>query len=109
MCTEGVEVKLSLIPDAGNGLFAIKKFHKGDIICEYSGKVISFIQAFKAIDKSYIMGGFGLNVHIDAKDCFESMGRYINDPRNPALENSKFIKVKAERKALVVAIKDINV
>jgi hypothetical protein len=109
MRPEGLEVKQSNIPGAGNGLFAARTYRPGEVICEYTGKVISFLQAFKAIDKTYIMGGFGLNFHIDAKDCPNSMGRYINDPLNPCLENSKFVKLKQEKKALIIAIREIQV
>lgn len=105
----GVEVRPSLIPNAGNGLFAAVEFSEGEVICEYTGRHLSFLQAYKAPDKTYIMGGFGINVHIDAKDFPCSMGRYINDPRNPDLENSKFVKLKPERKAIVIALRNIKV
>ena len=55
------------------------------------------------------LGGFGLNVHLDAKECPESMGRYINDPRNVLKTNVRFEKLKKERKALVIATRLINV
>jgi|LauGreDrversion4_2_1035121.scaffolds.fasta_scaffold112622_3 hypothetical protein len=56
-----------------------------------------------------LLGGFGMNAHLDAKDCPESLGRYINDCRNECDTNAKFIKLKRERKALVVALKQISV
>ena len=104
-----VEVKPSNIPGAGNGLFAMRHFAKGEVVCEYTGKILTLLQMLKTEDKTYVMGGFGLNVHLDAKDCPDSMGRYINDPLNHALVNTKFNKLKAERKALVIAIRDIKV
>ena len=55
------------------------------------------------------VGGFGLNVHIDAKDCPESLGRYINDCRDECRTNAKFVKLKTEKKALVLATRDIKV
>jgi len=36
-----LEVKTSTIPNAGNGLFAKKAFHKGEKIDEYTGTIIS--------------------------------------------------------------------
>ena len=59
-------------------------------------------------DKTYLMGGFGINCHIDAKDHPEVLGRYINDARDPDLQNSKFVKLKSAKKALVVALREIQ-
>lgn len=102
-------MRVSTIPEAGNGLFATRDFENGQLVCEYTGKVLTFMQALKCEDKTYMMGGFGLNVHLDAKDCPDSMGRYINDPRNPALENVRFEKRKDLKKAFVYATRYIKV
>jgi hypothetical protein len=104
-----VEVRESGIPAAGLGVFAKRSFKEGEVVCEYTGQVLSLLQALKSTDKSYMMGGFGLNVHLDARECPESMGRYINDPLNESKVNVKFVKIKEERKALVLALRDILV
>ena len=104
-----VKIKPSRIPQAGNGLFSNRRFQKGELVCEYTGKVLTLLQAIRTPDKTYMMGGFGLNVHLDAQECPESMGRYINDPRNPELLNVEFVKLRDARKALVVATRDIEV
>ena len=39
--------KKSHIKNGGNGLFAKKIFHKGDIVCEYFGMVVTKDQVFK--------------------------------------------------------------
>ena len=104
-----LEVRESGVPDAGLGLFAKRLFKEGEVVCEYTGKVLSLLQALKETDKSYMMGGFGLNVHLDARDCPDSMGRYINDPLNESKINVKFVKIREERKALVIALRDIMV
>lgn len=59
-----VEVRASLIPGAGSGLFAKRQFAVGEVICEYRGKVLSFVQAIRLpkCKRDYLMGGFGLNV-----------------------------------------------
>jgi hypothetical protein len=105
----GIVIKTSLIPDSGNGLFTTRDYKEGEVICDYTGEILTFVQAFRRRDKSYMMGGFGINVHIDARNHPESMGRYINDPRNPKYENVKFRKLKVEKKALIVALRDISV
>jgi len=104
-----VEVRTSKIPNAGNGLFALTPFQIGEIICEYTGKQLTLLQAVKLTDKRYLMGGFGLNCHLDAQDHPESLGRYINDPMSPSLHNVEFVKLKDEKKALVRATREIQV
>jgi hypothetical protein len=51
-----VEVRCSLIPGAGNGLFSTREFAEGELVCEYYGKVLSLLQAIKTPDKTYMMG-----------------------------------------------------
>ena len=51
-----VYVGPSEIDGAGQGLFAGTDFDVGDVICEYTGKVLSFMQALRAEDKTYMMG-----------------------------------------------------
>lgn len=104
-----LEVRESQIKNAGNGLYVTRPCKAGETICEYTGEVLSFLQAFKRPDKSYMMGGFGLNIHIDAKYHLDSMARYINDPLNPSKINVKFLKSKELKKAFVIALRDIEV
>ena len=54
--SDNVEVRESLIPDAGNGLFAKRDFSSGDIVCEYTGKVLNLMKALKTENKTYMMG-----------------------------------------------------
>ncbi|KAF4728952.1 hypothetical protein FOZ63_016390, partial [Perkinsus olseni] len=89
------------------GLFTTKCFPEGSLICEYSGRLLSLAQTLKARDRSYIMGGFGINCHIDAKYSFNVWGRYINDCKDTQRLNGKFVKDKKRRVARVVATRDI--
>ena len=106
--TISILVKESTIPGAGQGLFATAAINKGDILCEYTGTELTLLQTIRLKDKTYLMGGFGLNCHIDAKDHPDVLARYINDARDPLLQNTKFVKLKSEKKALVVALRDIS-
>merc|ERR1711991_328743 len=74
-------VSKSLIAEAGKGLFAAKRIKKGQLICIYRGTKLSFAQVLKLpmSEKDYIMGGFGLNVHVDASKHLDVLARYIND------------------------------
>ena len=51
-----VVVAPSTIEGAGQGLFASIDFKPDDVICEYTGKVLTFMQAFRTQDKTYMMG-----------------------------------------------------
>ena len=55
---QGVEVRKSLIDNAGDGLFAVKLFAKGDVLGEYRGVVVSMMQRLKRDDDDtdYMMG-----------------------------------------------------
>ena len=55
----GVEVRCSVIPNAGQGLFATRNFTKGDLLGVYRGRVLSLLQAHQLEDRDYLMGGFG--------------------------------------------------
>ena len=63
----GVEVRQRRIPDAGDGLFAARRFEAGAVLGEYRGQVLSLLQAYKLEDRDYLMGGFGLNAHVAAR------------------------------------------
>ncbi len=39
---DGVEIRPSTIPNAGNGLFAMKDFHPNDVVTEYWGELIDW-------------------------------------------------------------------
>jgi SET domain-containing protein len=103
-----LEIKESLIPGAGLGLFAKSHIAKGSVFCEYYGRELTLLQTIKLKDKTYLMGGFGLNCHIDAKDELGCFGRYINDAMDPAKQNARFVKIKHLKKANVIAIKDVQ-
>ena len=106
--SDSLEVRTSLIPGAGNGLFALKDYEPNDILCEYTGSRLTLLQTMRLKDKTYLMGGFGLNCHIDAKDHPDVLARYINDARDEARQNAKFVKLKVAKKAQVVAIQPIK-
>ncbi|KAF4671933.1 hypothetical protein FOL47_001087 [Perkinsus chesapeaki] len=103
----GLEVKESEVVHGQLGLFTTENFAEGSLICEYSGRSLSLAQVLQTEDRSYIMGGFGINCHIDAKYSFKVWGRYINDCKDATRINAKFIKDKKRKIANVLAIQDI--
>merc|ERR1719291_708583 len=105
----GLEVRPSLVPAAGQGLFTTRRFVEGEILCVYSGVSFPSLSASSSQDvakKDYVMGGFGL-YSIDAADCPEVLARYINDHADSSRHNAKFVKLKRERRAVVIAIAEI--
>ena len=106
--SDTLEVKESAIPGAGLGLFAKQAIEKGTVFCEYFGKEITLLQMLRLKDKTYVMGGFGLNCHIDANEVYECFGRYINDGMVPARQNARFVKIKHLKRANIIATRDIS-
>ena len=105
---EGVEVRQSRIPDSGNGLFASRDFAPGEPLGEYRGRVLSLLQAHRLEDRDYLMGGFGLNSHVDARFALDAPARYVNDHFDKSKLNAEFHKDKARKRALLVATRSIR-
>ena len=57
-------------------------------------------------DRAYVMG-FGLNKYLCARDRLHVLARYINDHADPSRHNVRFVKLWDERRADVVALRDI--
>uniref|UniRef100_A0A7S0P2K7 SET domain-containing protein n=1 Tax=Calcidiscus leptoporus TaxID=127549 RepID=A0A7S0P2K7_9EUKA len=104
----GVQVRPSLIPNAGNGLFATRRFSAGEMVGEYHGQVLTLLQATRLEKRDYLMGGFGLNVHIDARFALNASARYINDHFDAKKINARFEKLKPQRRAIAIATRDIR-
>jgi hypothetical protein len=64
-------------------------------------------QALRLKDHSYLMR-LGPQVYVDAMDHPSVMARYINDARNKTYTNVIFHKLADERKAQVIALKDLE-
>lgn len=104
---QDVAVAPSLIPGAGEGLFARRAFSAGQVLGHYRGKRLSLAQAMKLEDRDYLMGGFGVNAHVDAREAYAMPGRYVNDNFDASKLNAEFRKNKASRSAALTAIKPI--
>ena len=97
-------VKPSTLPNTttGNGLFAAKRFLKGEIITEFAGDFIdaSQAQAFKKsrhlvpVQFSYEFID-GLTNPKDARG--KGGGSFANDPGNPTMMNAGFITLYLEK------------
>jgi hypothetical protein len=104
----GLEVKESLLEGAGRGLFSMRKFFPGDLICVYSGELVPLVRVMRGeVLTDYLMGGFGL-YSIDAANHPAVKARYINDNFELGSHNVKFVKLKLQRRALVIALREIE-
>jgi hypothetical protein len=99
----GVEARRSRIPQAGDGLYAARRFVAGEVLGEYYGRVLTMYQAARLENRDYLMGGFGLNAHVDARFALDCPARYVNDHFDPGRLNARFIKSRVERRAKLVA------
>ena len=103
--TADVVVRTSRLPGAGLGLFAVRAFAVGELVCEYTGTVLD--SAARSLeDKSYLMR-LGEGVFVDARTHYEVHARYINDCRDKRVHNVSFDKRPSEQRALVVASRPI--
>ena len=90
-----VEVKQSNIQNAGNGLFALKQFKRGDLICDYGGLLTSNNANDYLEDDDKTMGAYAVEIahsddprfkgwYVDARRFFtiNEPGRWANMRRN---------------------------
>lgn len=91
----GLEVKTSTLPNAGNGLFALKEFQKYDIITEYIGDKITNTNADEIYGvelNDLIPYGVSLNSrYIIDSACVRGIGSLANDSRSSKINNASLI------------------
>ena len=83
---DNLEVRSSLIPDAGMGLFATSVCSRGMILCEYQGTRLNVLQLLRTPDWTYVYN-YQYQFWIDAREHLEVKGRFVNDHVNPAKRN----------------------
>ncbi|MBY0432792.1 MAG: SET domain-containing protein-lysine N-methyltransferase [Cyclobacteriaceae bacterium] len=72
-------IKKSTLPGAGLGLFAKKRFRKGDRIVEYKGRRLPWREAKKEDGHNGYLLRLNRTTAIDAQPYKKAMGRYAND------------------------------
>lgn len=79
---QGLRVMPSTIPGIGNGLFAIKTFNRNDIVCLYTGDLLSDPQFDARYPDRHNPSQYVLQakrgVNIDARSTASDVGRYAN-------------------------------
>ena len=112
---DGLLVGKSQLPNAGNGLYTLKKRKKGEDIAEYKGKVMTKQQ----LDRKYpgntqakyaikFKGGRSgkKNMYIDAAKTNCGVARYANEANIARANNTEL--VQKGRKVVLEAKKDIK-
>ena len=90
------------------GLFANIDFAENEEIGTYYGDILKTTDAIKLKDKSYLMR-LGEQCYVNANENYLSCEmRYINDCRNPAGYNVKFIKCPELCLAKVITLRPIK-
>lgn len=104
-----LEVKTSILPNAGMGLFAKMVFKKGDTIIEYVGEMTTWEKVKDDAENNYIFHIDDEHV-IDAKNDLKSFGRYVNDAagltRVKGVKNNAMYEEKGYQ-VFIIADKDI--
>jgi hypothetical protein len=105
-----VEVRASNIgADAGMGLFALKKFKKGDYICQYSGRIMDTKEVSSPEYKSHYIWQYNKKYSIDAQNEDSCFGRYANDNFSKTMDNADIRKYSKYVCAKIVASETIEI
>ena len=108
----GLEVKESLIAGAGDGLFATRRFERGDVVCEYGPGTVMTSEAFRLSPSAY-----GCRLWRGVLDCRrtdQGFGRYCcaaNQARQvnaQLIAESKLVKRGSGSRVYVQALKTIE-
>lgn len=79
---DGTQVRRSLVPDAGLGLFALRPFEPGELVGEYAGDLLTFWQHQRTPDWTYVAAA-GPDRFVDAGPYPHVKARYINHHFDP--------------------------
>lgn len=114
---DGLEVKH--IENKGRGVFATRKFDRGDFVCEYAGEIISYKAAKKreelyAADSSigcymYFFEHKSKQYCIDATAETDRLGRLFNHSKLGGNCHTKLFEMNQKPYLILVASRDIEI
>ena len=93
---DGTQVRRSLVPGAGFGLFALRTFEAGDLLGEYAGDLLTFWQQQRTPDWTYVAAA-GPDRFVDAGPYPHVKARYINHHFDPDRINARYVDVSDYR------------
>jgi hypothetical protein len=94
--SDGTQIRRSLVPDAGLGLFALRRFETNDLLCEYSGDLMTFWQQQRTPDWTYVAAA-GPDRFVDAGPYPFVKARYINHHFEPDRINAQYVDAPDHR------------
>eukprot|EP00929_Paragymnodinium_shiwhaense_P113039 TRINITY_DN81302_c0_g1_i1.p1 TRINITY_DN81302_c0_g1~~TRINITY_DN81302_c0_g1_i1.p1 ORF type:complete len:190 (+),score=5.46 TRINITY_DN81302_c0_g1_i1:95-664(+) len=109
----GLEVRRSLIPGAGKGLFVTRDVAMGQHLCDYRGSILNGREATLALQSgnvsriAYLMR-LGKGVSIDAFPHPCVLARYINDHPDHLCLNARFVKDASTFRARIVTTRPLQ-
>jgi SET domain len=100
-------ISASLIPNAGRGCFADRDYQSGEVVCEYTGTVLTTIDVLRTKDWRYMMDlgrdHAGRRVWVDARVHLGVKARFINHHFDASKWNLNSQSVPAEKKCILTA------
>lgn len=96
-------IKDSLISNAGKGLFTTQPSKENEVLCEYLGTHLNYIQLLRTKDWEYV---YGEDIFIDAGPHPNVLARHINHHFDRTKINCDFIE--RDGKVFIEALRDIN-
>lgn len=94
----GLQVKRSLIPNSGRGLFAAKLFHKGDVIGMYNGQILDgddLTKRYGVLQNRHcpyvVAVGRGANMKIVDAACRRCVMSMANGSSSLSQSNARFV------------------
>jgi hypothetical protein len=104
---EGLVVGPSLIPGAGQGAFAARRFQRGEILCEYTGTPMNLLQFYRTRDWTYVMN-LGDWRWVDLKPHPTIKARYINHHFDRSMINAHLRQEPAAWKVVILSSREIQ-
>lgn len=93
---DGTQVRPSLVPDAGLGLFALRPFEPGELLGEYAGHLMTSWQHQRTPDWTYVAAA-GPDRFVDAGPYPFVKARYINHHFDPDKINAQYVDAPGHR------------
>lgn len=114
---KGVEVRLSTLPMAGRGVFTMRPFTKGEVVCHYAGEVLTKAAAVRCVDQTKAskrrwshmrsVAGFVID-GLREPLAHMGLGSFANDARDPERTNARYRNRDVPLGVDIVATRDIG-
>lgn len=105
----GLRIKMSTIPNAGNGLFAARDFRAGEEVCKYTGDISHDPEVDHGGSRYVTCVNPSCVTTIDAARTNTHYGRFINAPRGTRRRtNCRWVNNQAGQTVRIVTTKPVK-